>query len=81
MKKTLIICINVIITTAILIFVVLYSRIEYRDSYQRQIEHFENTTVNMEQVTGNYLEGEQGICDVWARYINSRPMTMEEAAD
>ncbi len=29
----------------------------------------------------NYLEGEQRICDVWARYINSKNMTMEEAAD
>ena len=65
----------------ILIFVVLYSGFENRISYQRQIEHFENTTVTMEQVTENYLEGEQRICDVWAQYINSRSMTMEEAAD
>ena len=34
----------------------------------------------MERVTENYLEGEQRICDVWARYINSRNMTIEEAA-
>ena len=33
----------------------------------------------MEHVTENYLEGEQRICDVWARYINSKEMTMEEA--
>ncbi len=45
------------------------------------MEHFENTTVTMEKVTENYLEGEQRICDVWAQYINSRPMTMKEAAD
>ena len=79
--KKIIIFVNVIIMTAILIFVVLYSRFESRDTYLRQIEHFENITVTMEKVTENYLEGEQGICDVWARYINSNSMTMEEAAD
>ncbi|MBR4182204.1 MAG: hypothetical protein IKQ56_00125, partial [Lachnospiraceae bacterium] len=79
MKKTLIIFVNVVIMAAILIFVVLYSRFKSTDAYRRQIEHFENTTVTMERVTENYLEGEQRICDVWAQYINSRSMTMEEA--
>ena len=81
MKKTVIIIVNVVIMAAILIFVVLYSGSESRNSYQRQIEHFEDTTVTMEHVTENYLEGEQRICDIWARYINSKAMTMEEAAD
>ena len=81
MKKTLIFIINAIIMAAILIFVVFYSRFDSRDAYQRQIEHFENTTVTMEHVTENYLEGEQRICDVWACYINSEAMTMDEAAD
>ncbi|MBP3218667.1 MAG: response regulator [Lachnospiraceae bacterium] len=81
MKKSLIICVNVIITAAILIFVVLYTRFESQDSYRRQVEHFENTTVTLEQVTENYLEGEQRICDVWTRYINNSSMTMEEAAE
>ena len=81
MKKIYIIIVNIIIMIAILIFVVLYSRLENRNSYQRQIEHFENTTVTMERVTENYLEGEQRICDVWARYINNNNMTMEEAVD
>ena len=81
MKKTLIIIVNVIIMAAILVFVVLYSRFENRDSYLRQIEHFEDTMVTMENVTAHYLEGEQRICDVWARYINSKTMTMEEAAE
>ena len=81
MKKAYIIAINVIIMVTILIFVVLYSGYENKASYQRQIEHFENTTVTMEQVTENYLEGEQRICDVWAQYINNRTMTMEEAVE
>ena len=80
MKKTFIILVNVIIMAAVLVFVVLYSEYESRVSYRRRIEHFKDTTVTMEQVTENYMEGEQRICDVWARYINNSSMTMEEAA-
>jgi len=76
MKKSWIIVVNVVIMIAILAFVVLYSGFESRDTYRRQIEHFENTTITMEHVTENYLEGEQRICDVWARYINSKTMSM-----
>jgi signal transduction histidine kinase/CheY-like chemotaxis protein len=79
MKKSFIIIVNVGIMAAILIFVVFYSGYENRESYRRQVEHFENTTVTMEHVTENYLEGEQWICDVWSQYINSKHMTMEEA--
>ena len=61
MKKNIIIIVNVVIMAAILVFVVLYSRYENRESFRRQVEHFENTTVTMENVTKNYLEGEQGI--------------------
>ena len=80
MKKSLIAVFNIIIMAAILVFVVLYTRFESKDAYNRQVEHFENTTVNMENVTENYLEGEQRICDVWAQYINNRGMSMDEAA-
>ena len=80
MKKIIVIIVNAIIVAAMLIFVILYSRFESTDSYRRQVDHFEYTMVTMENVTENYLEGEQQICDVWARYINSENMTMEEAA-
>jgi len=79
MKKNWIIVINVLIIVALLTFVSLYSRYMSRITRQRQIENFENTTVTLEHVTENYLEGEQRICDVWARYINNEKMTMEEA--
>ena len=81
MKKFLIVIVNIAIMATILTFVVLYAGYESRDSYRRQIENFENTTVTMERVTENYLEGEQRICDVWAQYINNSNMTMEEAAE
>ncbi|MBR3142098.1 MAG: response regulator [Clostridiales bacterium] len=77
----MIIVFNIIIIASILSFVVIYSGFSNKESYRRQIEHFESTTVTMEQVTQNYLEGEQRICDVWARYICNRTMTMEDAAE
>ena len=79
MKKTIVVIVNVFIMIAMLLFVVLYSNLLSKGTTQRQVEHFENTTISMERVTENYLEGEQRICDVWARYINSKNMTIEEA--
>ena len=80
LKKSWIVLANVALVAAILAFVVLYSNHERKENYEHQVEHFVNTTVAMERVTGNYLEGEQGICDNWAQYINSRDLTLEEAA-
>ena len=79
--KKIVVFINVIIISAMLIFVVLYSGSENKESFQNRIDQFENTTVTLEQVTENYLEGEQRICDVWARYINNKNLTIDEAAD
>ena len=79
MKKNWVTVINVLIMVALLTFVSLYSRYTSRITTQKQIEHFENTTVTLEHVTENYLEGEQRICDVWAHYINYEDMTIEEA--
>ena len=60
--KKIIVIVNVIIIAAMLLFVVFYSRFESRESFQSRIDQFENTTVTLEQVTENYLEGEQRIC-------------------
>ena len=78
-KRVFIIIFNVMIIAAILGFVVFYAGFASRDSYRRQVEYFENSTVTMEKVTANYMEGEQRVCDVWARYIENSAMTMEEA--
>ena len=80
MKKIWVILVNVLIMLSMLTFVIVYSTVEIKNTTQRQIEHFENTTITMEHVTENYLEGEQRICDVWARYINSEDLTIEDAA-
>ncbi len=79
MKKTWVTIVNMFIMIAMLTFVVLYSNYEKRDMTRTQTEHFENVTITMEHVTENYLEGEQRICDVWARYILNENMTIEEA--
>lgn len=79
MKRIWVSIVNVFIMVAIITFVVIYSTTEHKNATKRQIEHFENTTITMGHVTENYLEGEQRICDVWAHYINSKNMTMEEA--
>ena len=81
MKKIFIIIVNIMIIASIVGFVVFYSGFASRDSYLRQVEYFENTTVTMEKITANYMEGEQRICDVWARYIINSSMTMEEAEE
>ena len=78
-RRIWIVIVNVLIMSSILVFVFVYSGIEVKNNTKLQIENFENTTITMEHVTENYLEGEQRICDVWARYINSEDMTMEEA--
>ncbi len=80
MKKTPIIAANICIMIVIMILVALYSGYESRDAFQRQVEHFENTTVTMERVTENYLEGEQRICDVWAKMLSDGTTSMDEAA-
>ncbi len=80
LKTSWIVMANVALMGAILAFVALFSNFERKENYRNQVEHFVNTTIAMERVTGNYLEGEQGICDNWAQYINSQDLTLEEAA-
>ena len=81
MKRIWIVIVNVLIMASMLVFVFVYSSVETKNRTKAQIEHFENTTITMEHVTENYLEGEQRLCDVWAHYINSENMTIDEAVD
>ena len=74
MKKTFIIVINVIIMSAILIFVVLYSGFTSQDSYRRQIEHFVNTTVTMEEAVG-YIRASHVLKDTSAHLISPDTLT------
>ena len=80
MKRFRIVLINLLIVLGILTFLMRYVTSEGAELTAAQITAFEDMTVAMERVTANYLVGEQRICDVWARYINSVGMTLEEAA-
>ena len=81
MKRRWLAVVNIAIIAFILVFVIFYSEYERRNVYRQEIENYENTTLTMERVIENYLQGEQGVCDVWANYINNRHMTLSEAAE
>ena len=78
MKKTLIIITNFLIVIFSIFFVVLYVRKQSASMETYNTENFMNMSIGMEQVTTNYLEGEQRLCDSWAACINSRKMNMTE---
>jgi signal transduction histidine kinase/CheY-like chemotaxis protein len=48
---------------------------------ERNRENFVNMTVSLERVTTYYLEGEQRLCNSWARYINHNNLTLRQAVD
>ena len=72
---------NIGVMGLILGFVFVYLALENNDVYRKQVASFTDNTVTMERVTENYLEGEQGICDVWTHYINSKSVSLEEATE
>ena len=78
-KRYLIVLVNVAVMLGIIGFVLLYAQRAANELFATEVAQFETASVNMEQVTANYLEGEQSICDVWAHYINSTPLTIDEA--
>ena len=79
MKKNLMILGNALIVLMILFLIALYIRIEQKNNLSSQTEAFGNMTVAMENMTTNYLVGEQQVCNSWASYINSKDMTADEA--
>ena len=81
LKKFWIAASNIIVMVAIILFVSVYNGYQRQRLVKEHIEELEKVTQAMEQVTGNYLSGEQKICDVWAHYINAKGMTAKEAAD
>ena len=78
MKKLPVLISNFIIVISMLLFVGLYVRQGYRKNVQNNMDNFTSMTIGMEQVTMNYLEGEQRLCDSWAASINMRNMTLEQ---
>ncbi len=79
MKRILMILGNVMIVAIILVLVLVYVNAEQKRILASQTESFENMTIAMENVTTNYLVGEQQVCNTWANYINSSSLTAEQA--
>ena len=79
MKKTLIIIANFLIVIFTIFFVGLDARNQKTSMEKYNTENFMPMSIGMEQVTTNYLEGEQRLCDSWAACINRRRMDMSEA--
>ena len=80
-KKNLMILGNALIVLVIIGLTLLFVSNEHKRMYSAETEAFENMTLAMENVTTNYLLGEQQVCRSWANYINSSDMTAEEAID
>ncbi len=81
MKKIILLISDFLIIGLLIAFVFIYSSIEKTNNYKEKVKNFVTSTVALEHVTEIYMEGEQGICDVWAHYINSQNMTLEEARE
>ena len=81
MKKSLMILGNILIILVVLAAVILDVYSERQWVLRTKRTDFENMTVAMESVTTNYLRGEQMVCNSWAKAINSKGMTVEEAVE
>ena len=81
MKKSLMILGNILIILVVLAAVILDVYSERQWVLKTKRTDFENMTVAMESVTTNYLRGEQMVCNSWAKAINSKGMTVEEAVE
>ena len=79
MKRILVLAGNFLIIAAILALTFFYVRGERARSLSAKTSAFENMTEAMENVTTNYLIGEEQVCKSWANYINKNQMTMDEA--
>ncbi|MBQ1491825.1 MAG: response regulator [Blautia sp.] len=81
MKRLWTVFVNVFIVAFIVIFVYQYSIMEKHSMMEARTEAFENVTVAMGDIATKYLEGEQLVCDSWARYIQEKKLSMEEAIE
>ena len=81
MKKLPILISNIVIIVFIIFFVSLHVTKLGKRHIEANRENFVSMTGSLEQVTTYYLEGEQRLCNSWARYINHNNLTLEEAVE
>ncbi len=81
MKKIPILISNILIVAFIMFFVSLYVRLQGKNNAAANRENFVNMTAGLERVTTYYLEGEQRLCNSWARYISLNNLTLKDAIE
>ena len=81
MRKVPIFIANILIIFFFMVFVYLYVRQQGKIQSAANTENFVNMTISLERVTTYYLEGEQRLCNSWARYISPNRLTMNEAIE
>ena len=81
MKKLSVLITNIVIVIFIIFFVVLHVTTQGDFHKERNRENFVNMTVGLERVTTYYLEGEQRLCNSWARYINHNNLTLRQTIE
>ena len=79
MKKSLLYIVNIAMILGIFVFIFIYTKTDEQKFINAQKEIFLNLTERMSQITGNYIEGEQLICNSWANYINKTNMSINDA--
>ena len=78
-KRAWIIAVNSLIILSVIAFVAAYAGKYNRDYIASRVKAFEDRTFAEEQITANYLRGEQQLCDSWAAYIRTHSLSMDEA--
>ena len=79
MRKAWVIAANILIILLVIGFVIAYAGKHNRDYVASRVKAFEDRTYAEEQITANYLRGQQQLCDSWAAYIRTHRLTMDEA--
>ena len=83
-KKTAVIrfglvLLNIILVLAAVVVSLMYSRKIQSEQRQQQLDAFCSTIESMKQISGNYLQMELNYAKDWAKYIDEKQMTMDEA--
>lgn len=79
MKKMILIFFNIALAFTAVFFSWSYSANLQKEQTNAELDTFCATIESMKQVSDNYLRMEQGYVKDWAKYINSKHMTVEEA--
>ena len=83
-KKTVVIkfglvILNIILVLTAVVVSLVYSKNIQKEQRQQKLDAFCSTIESMKQISGNYLQMELNYAKDWAKYIDEKQMTMDEA--